>query len=444
MTAPRPLVPLVRLRRRLTAWYVLTFGAILLLLGGGLFAAVRYEFAEELDADLRSATTALARAARIRESERGAQGQVMDAVEELHIPDRALYLLDTAGRPLTPDTAAAWVRAAARQAATAGAADSEHELPGDVRLRLHAQRFTLHDGDPLVAVAVADRVELEDRYAWLIAAFGAAAALALVLVAGGGWFLVRKSTEPVERTIGHMRRFMADAAHELRTPITVMRSQAEIALQQERDATAYADALRGVEAESRRLGRIVDDLLTLARADSGERPMQHAPVYLDDVVLDAAEAARALAIAGGVRLEVEEYEEAAVIGDAGLLHQLVMILLDNAIKFTPAGGRVSVRVGADARGAQLVVHDTGPGIPPDQLPHVFERFWRGDPARRRRTGATADASVRPTDGAGLGLAIARWIAEVHGGEIRAASPPDGGARFTVQLPRPSTAPVSQS
>src|SRR6185437_6804768 len=112
--------------------------------------------------------------------------------------------------------------------------------------------------------AVADKVELEDRYASLIATFGAAAAAALLLVVAGGWFLVRKSTAPVERTIEHMRRFMADAAHELRTPLTVVRSRADVALQQPRSPAEYAEALRGIERESRRLGSIVDDLLILA------------------------------------------------------------------------------------------------------------------------------------------------------------------------------------
>ena len=435
---------MVRLRRRLTAWYAFTFGVILLLLGSGLFVAVRHQFAAQLDRELRSATGALARAARIRETERGATGQVMDAVEELHVPDRTLFLLDTAGRPLTPDSAADWVRNAARSAAALGAADVEHELPGDIRLRLHAERFTLRDGTPLVAAAAADRVELEDRYAWLIAAFGAAAVLAVVLVAGGGWFLVRKSTEPVERSIQYMRRFMADAAHELRTPITVVRSTAEIALQQEREPAAYVAAIRRVEAESRRLGRIVEDLLTLARADAGERPVERARVYLDDVVLDAAGSASPLAAAREVQLAVDQYEEAELQGDAVLLHQLVMILLDNAIKFTPAGGRVSVRVGAEARHATLVVEDTGPGITDEQLPHVFDRFWRGDPARRRRGATPGDLADHSPDGAGLGLAIARWIAEVHGGEIHAEIPAAGGARFTVQLPRTQAAPVSRS
>jgi signal transduction histidine kinase len=294
-------------------------------------------------------------------------------------------------------------------------------------LRLYAERFTLASGAPMVAVAVADKIELEDRYASLIATFGAAAAAALLLVVAGGWFLVRKSTAPVERTIEHMRRFMADAAHELRTPLTVVRSRADVALQQPRSPAEYAEALRGIERESRRLGSIVDDLLILARADAGERPIARQRVYLDDLTLDAAGAARIVAEAKGVSLEVDEFDEAPVDGDPTLLRQLVMILLDNAVKFTGRGGKVRVRVGAPSERPTLVVEDTGMGIASDQLPHVFERFYRGDPARTRQ------ANDHGTEGAGLGLSIAKWIADAHDAEIALASEPGAGTRVSVRF-----------
>jgi signal transduction histidine kinase len=417
------------LRLRLTAWYVATFCAILILLGGGLFLTIRQQLSKQLDDSLRDATHELVRAARIREMEAaGAQGSVVDAVDELHIPDRSLYLMTTAGEPVKPPTADAWIGDAARVAASAGARDEVREAAGGKELRLHAERFTLASGAPLVAVAVANQVELEDRYASLIAAFGGAAVMAVLLVAAGGSILVRASTAPVERTISYMRRFMADAAHELRTPLTVLRSRAEIALQQPRDPSAYVAALRGIEAESRQLGRIVDDLLTLARADAGERPIERERVYLDDIALDAASAARAVAEAKGLTLTVAEFEQARAQGDAVLLRQLVMILLDNALKFTPPGGEVRVRVSTVASRPTLVVEDTGIGIAEAQLPHIFERFYRGDPARSR---GVANGGG---DGAGLGLSIARWIADAHGAEISVSSAPGRGTRMTVEFP----------
>src|SRR5437763_4321781 len=398
------LQPLARLRLGLTAWYLATFGAILVLLGGGLFVVIGRQFARQLDDSLHDATVELERAAGIREVEsKTARGQVVDAVEELHIPERTLYLFDGGGKPVTPPNAPNWITLAARDASQGSRIQRDQDPHRGNTLRLDAERFTLASGAPMVAVAVADKVELEDRYAALIATFGAAAAAALLLVVAGGWFLVRKSTAPVERSIEHMRRFMADAAHELRTPITVVRSRAEIALQQPRPAREYEDALRGIESETKRLGTLVEDLLILARADAGERPIGRERVYLDDLTLDAAGAARVVAQAKGVRLEVEEFDEAPVVGDPTLLRQRVMILLDNAVKFTIRGGKVLVRVGAPNERPMLVVEDTGVGITPDQLPHVFERFYRGDPPRSRaKTGA---------DGAGLGLSIAKGIAD---------------------------------
>lgn len=420
---------MARLRLGLTAWYLATFGAILIFLGGGLFVVIGRQFARQLDDSLHDATVELERAARIREMEsKTARGHVVDAVEELHIPERSLYLFDGLGTAVTPRRADAWIVGAARDAAHTGSIQRDQDPRRGHTLRLYAERFALAAGTPMVAVAVADKVELEDRYASLIATFGAAAAAALLLVVAGGWFLVRKSTAPVERTIEHMRRFMADAAHELRTPLTVLRGRAEVALQQPRPPEDYQEALRGIEREAQRLGTIVEDLLILARADAGERPIVLERVYLDDLTLDAAGAARVVAQAKGVSLEVDEFDEAPVDGDPTLLRQLVMILLDNAVKFTGRGGQVRVRVGAPSSRPTLVVEDSGVGIAPEQLPHVFERFYRGDPAHSRR-GADGNGA----DGAGLGLSIAKWIADAHHAEIALASEPGAGTRVSVRF-----------
>lgn len=415
--------PVERLRRRLTAWYVVTFCIILALLGGGLFVVIRGQLAAQLDKSLRDATTELARAARIRETESAsATGQVMDAVDELHIPDRQLYLLTAAGEPVKPAKADPWIRSAAIRAGREGSTNEDHKVAGDKMLRLHAEPFRLSSGAPMIAAAVADKVELEDRYASLIGVFGAAAVAALVLVAVGGSILVGKSAQPVERTMEQMRRFMADAAHELRTPITVLRSRAEIALQQPRDTEAYVNALRGVESESIRLGRIVDDLLILARADAGDRPIERKEFQLDDLALDAAAAAGAVAQSKQVGVIVGNLDSAVIDGDSELVRRLMMILLDNAIKFTPAGRDVRLSVFADLSAATLVVEDSGIGIPPDQLPQVFDRFYRGDPARGR------------SEGAGLGLSIARWIADAHRAHIEVSSAERSGTRIEVTFP----------
>lgn len=423
---------LVRLRLRLTIWYVATFALIIFLLGAGLFAAISHQLSEQLDQSLRNATLELVRAARIREQE-GAnlRARVLDAVDELNIPERVLYLLDTSGVPIKPAEADPWIRDAARQAAANGQATGQRGIAPDSTLRLHAVRFRLASGRDLVAVAVADQEELEDKYADLITAFVVFAFAALFLVAAGGFILVRKSTAPIERSIEFMRRFMADAAHELRTPITILRSRAEIALQQPREESTYVEALRGIEAEARRLGGIVESLLVLARADAGERQIEKQPLFLDDIALDAAGAARLVARQKNVDLTIDEFEEAPIKGDPTLIRQLIMIVLDNAVKFTDAGGEVRVGVSMQQGAPTIIVRDTGIGIRPDEMAMVFQRFFRGETARSR------------TDGAGLGLSIANWIAREHGADIALTSEAGKGTTVRIRFPaRAHTDPIA--
>ena len=419
-----------RLRVRLTAWYVGTFFAILALLGVGMFAAITRQFDRELDTSLRDATTEAIGIVRLR----GTQ-----AIRDLRIPGRTLTLVDTLGRAIDGATLDPWMVTVANSALTHDSASTSH-ADGESRLiRAFARPMRLANGMRFVAIATADEIEIEDRYPSLIAAFGAAALVALILVAVGGWLLARQSIEPVERNIEHMRRFMADAAHELRTPLTVIRTRAEVTLQRNRSPSEYVETLQAIDREAQRLGGIVEDLLMLARADAGERPIERKRVFLDDLALDAAESARTIADGKGIRLEIEDFEEAAISGDGTLLRQLVLILLDNAIKFTNAGGVVRIGVRVVGSNAVLTVSDTGVGISADQIAHVFERFYRGDPSRRRDL---------PNDGAsegvGLGLSIAQWIVDQHGGSIHLESKPGDGTTVVVQFsaePRTQAAPV---
>jgi signal transduction histidine kinase len=411
---------LSRLRVRLTLWYAATFTLILVLLGAGLFLAIGTQVSRRIGLSLAGATAAIARATHDLENERAASGAA-DAVEELHIPDRELYLFDTNGRALTPPQADPWIVDAARAAATSGSVDAQHVTGGSHERRLHAERFTGRSGTPYVAVAVAELPDIREQYASLIGIFGAAALAALLLVAVGGFMLARQSTIPVEQSMEQMRRFMADAAHELRTPVTILRTRTELALAQPRDAAGDTAAFQAIEREADRLGGIVGDLLTLARADAGERKVVHASLYLDDVVSLAVASAGALAERKGVALVVGAFEEAQIIGDAGLVERLVLIVLDNAIKYTPEGGRVRLDVTARDGARSVVVSDSGIGIPSDQLPRIFERFYRGESARSH------------AEGSGLGLPIARWIADLHGARISVASDATG-TRVEIAFP----------
>ncbi len=174
--------------------------------------------------------------------------------------------------------------------------------------------------------------------------------------------------------------------------------------------------------EVERVGAIVSDLLTLARADAGELPMVRKTVYLDDLGADAIDSIRSLASQHQVAVEIGSFEEAAITGDPVLVRRLLLILLDNAVKFTPVGGTVRLDVTAADGVRAVAITDTGVGIPPEDLSRVFERFFRSDTARQE------------TDGAGLGLAIARWIADRHGATLGVRSKPGAGTTVTVSFP----------
>ena len=403
-----------RIRQRLTAWYACTFVAILLVLGGGLFAVVGRQLSHQLDSSLDEATLELARAARSPTLSESGDSALVEDVNDLRIPQRTLYLLDSAANPITPTIADPWIRDAALTALHRGKALSRHETSDDRTLRLVARRFRAANGKLLVAGAIADQYELEDRYTDLIGAFSLAALAAVVLVAIGGSILTRQSMLPVQSTIQNMRRFMADAAHELKTPVAILRANAEVALQRSRDPDDYRTALSAVERESKRLGHIIEHMLMLSRADSGARTLARDPFYLDDVVADCVENIKAVATSRGITLKVSAFNEASVVGDVTLVREMVMIILDNAIKYTRSGGIVDVSVTTEHGHPMVAVADTGIGINAHDLPRVFDRFYRV-----RSNGSAPE-------GAGLGLAIARWIAEQHGAEIEITSQADIG------------------
>jgi signal transduction histidine kinase len=414
-------VRLNRIRRNLTGWYVGTVAVILALLGIGLLATIRRQYSQELSRSLMADANQLRTAATSR-----ARG-LAALTNATGIPDRQVFITRPDGSRIDKQPVPAWLVAAARAAMRNGSVETNWEPSEDRDFRARAQRFIMPDGDTLVAVAVAEQAELEDRYSRVIVMFGAAAVVAILLATAGGWLLMRKSMKPVADSMDQMRRFMADAAHELRTPLTVIRSRAEVALQQPRDAAAYQESMRAIEEESGRMGAIVGDLLLLARADANERPVARERVYLDDIASDAAAAAHAMAVPRGVTVTVGDFDECVVIGDPVLLRQLMMILLDNAVKFTPSGGSVSVGITARGADAVLTVRDTGIGIPEAQQAHVFERFYRGDPSRAR------DVAAASAQGVGLGLSIASWIVSAHDATIELQSREGAGTTVMVRF-----------
>jgi two-component system OmpR family sensor kinase len=235
--------------------------------------------------------------------------------------------------------------------------------------------------------------------------------------------------ESIEAASSAQQRFVSDASHELRAPLTAIQGNLELLSRHRSMPEAEREeALAEVTREANRLSRLVADLLALARADAGV-PLKHRLLDLDEVALDAYREARQLS--QGQTLTLDPFEPVQITGDEDRLKQLVLILLDNALKYTPANGHITLGLQRLETGSKITVRDTGVGIPPEDLPHVFERFYRADPARGRDPGGT-----------GLGLPIARWIVEQHGGKITLESHPGQGTLATVYLPLPGGPPLT--
>ncbi len=237
----------------------------------------------------------------------------------------------------------------------------------------------------------------------------------------------------LERSFAALRRFTADASHELKTPLTVLRAGVERAITMPSLPSEALAALEETLQEINRMTELVEALLMLARADEGTAPLHRETVDLRAIVEETGETGELLAAEAGVNMEVATPADPVIVPvDASRIRQLILNLLTNAVKYTPAGGSVRLQLGPSNGRVTLTVADSGVGIAPGDLPHIFDRFWRADSARTR----TGERS-----GTGLGLAICKWIAEAHGGTIDVQSRPGRGTTFTVTLPRETTAPT---
>jgi signal transduction histidine kinase len=255
--------------------------------------------------------------------------------------------------------------------------------------------------------------------------FFAGVPLVLLLASFGGYILARKSLEPIASMVNEQQRFIADASHELRTPLAVLRGETEVALGKTRTVEEYQESLTLIQEEAERLSRIVEDLFILARQPiQSPTALIKEPVSLTEVVKDCARAAQVLATRKGVRLKLEnDSTPIALNADEELIKRMILNLLDNAVKYTPEGGEISLALEKHNGSAEIVVRDTGIGLSQTDQQRVFDRFYRVDKARSRALG-----------GAGLGLSIVRSIVEAHGGNITIDSTPRHGSSFTVSLP----------
>jgi two-component system OmpR family sensor kinase len=224
----------------------------------------------------------------------------------------------------------------------------------------------------------------------------------------------------LDQLFASQQRFLADVSHELRTPLTVIKANADLMRMMK---VVDFESLNSIEEETDRLTRMVGDLLLLAQAESGKLPLTFQTVELDTILFDVLKELRLLA-GDRVQLKISEIDQVQVNGDPDRLKQVLVNLISNAIKYTPGKGTVTLELSKVADQSRLIIRDTGPGIPAEDLPHIFERFYRAEKSRTRAKSA----------GFGLGLSIAYWIINNHGGRIEVDSQEGQGTSFTIWLP----------
>ncbi len=400
------------LRLRLTLWY-----SALLALPLIVFALMCYLlFARALhDRTDRFIGDALTVFSRELMAERRMAGEVDEAmrktIKEVRFRDLHIAILDSASQVIVGDQPA----------------DSS-----DRTMRVLARPIDV-EGRRYVIAGSYSTADIDDVLARIRRMFAVAIPLLVVCAATGGSLLARRSIAPVERSFEQQRRFMADASHELRTPTAILRTEADLTLSREhRGEGEYRASMTVVQDATRRLSRIVDDLFLLARADSGHLLPRKETFYLEEVLHNATNSVRAMADHRNAHVALGQVVEAPFDGDEDLIGRLILNLLDNAIKHSPSGARVEVTLSRRDGAYEISVVDAGAGVPPGARERIFERFVRLDEGRaRHETNGAGD-----TGGAGLGLAIARRIAEMHGGRLELAESRPGRTEFRATLPAP--------
>jgi heavy metal sensor kinase len=455
-------------RTRLTLWYAAVLALSLVAFAILVYYVAARGFYARQDESLRSTaeTVASAYVQELEEEKSVAKANEV-VLAQMVFPNRYVEVVDMEGR-VVASTGNLYGHPLIVTAPHLGEA-SQHQISFETQnnLRIAVVPLSRQPGARLGFAVVAESVEVIDEgLRRLRRSFFAGVPLILLLASSGGWFLARKSLAPIalmnEQTqrisaenlssrldagnprdeVGQLattinallarlevafteqQRFIADASHELRTPVAVLRGETEVALEHERAAAEYKESLTMIKDEAERLSRIVDSLFILARQPVDERVLVKTPLSLNQVVAECVRAGQVLATRKDLELSIEgPLPEMKMNGDDEMLARMLLNLLENAVKYTAAGGQISVKLVAQNGNACISVSDTGIGIPAEVQPFIFDRFYRVDKARSRALG-----------GAGLGLSIARWIVEAHGGNLSVESAAGKGSTFTVELP----------
>jgi heavy metal sensor kinase len=453
-------------RTRLTLWYATVLAVSLVAFALLVYYAAGSVFSQRQDEVLRSTaeTVASAYMEELEEEQSSAKANQV-VLNELVFPNRYVEVTDGGGQVV------AWSgnlsgRVVSIPAATLAEARKQ-SISFAVVNNLRVAVVPLSPNKEVGYAAVAEPTSVVDEsLRRLRRDFIAGIPLILLLASAGGYFLARKTLSPIalmnqqtqritaenlaarldvlnehdelgglaatinrllsrlEDSFQEQQRFVADASHELRTPLAVLRGETEVALSQPRSADEYKASLHLIKDEAERLSRIVEDLFLLAQQPLDRSAVVKQDVRLDQIVAECGRAAQVLAAQKDISLKLDA-TPLSLNGDDELLQRMILNLLDNAVKYTPKGGEISVKLTKNNGQAFVAVRDTGAGIPAKDLPYVFDRFYRVDKARSRAMG-----------GAGLGLSIARSIAQAHGGTIRVESD-ESGSEFTVELPSSS-------
>jgi heavy metal sensor kinase len=455
------------IRFRLTAWYFLSLAVILTLFGLGAGFAMRTSLFAAVDHDLRTRIQDVRQF--LDQQMNVGPGELMDEFREqsmLGVGGSLLQVCDESGAVLYRSARLGEYPRSLKQpcSATSGI-EYTIDRAGRSSLRVASQAVTLRGKRFTIQVAepMHEFEESMERFQGMLLV---AAPLFLILASLGGFWMSRRALAPVDRitrdarlisisnlsgrlevpratdelqrltqtlnemldridkSVRRMVQFTADASHELRAPLTLIHTAAEFSLRRERKPEELIEAMRKVVRESARTASLVDDLLVLARADSGTDELRVAPVDMGALAENFYEQVLTLARPKHIQVSIDVADEPAIVqGDDRALGRLFLILLDNAVKYTPDGGQISFQVRSRNSHVEAIVGDTGIGIAAEDLPHIYDRFWRADKVRSRNLG-----------GAGLGLSIALWIVEQHGGAIEAQSEIGKGSQFTVRLP----------
>jgi two-component system OmpR family sensor kinase len=460
-------------RVRLALWYVSILALVLIVFSVSVYALIASTLYERLDADLHRSVESVALTF-VDEvvAKHSLHDAANNALNELSTLDSSAIFSST-GELVSEQPAQGDIHVTLLPQGDAPLTDFSFATVNSkgIQRRVIARRVSVPSSDSPFFIVISRSFESVDlglqriRRILYLAVPGA-----LIFSALGGWFLSRRSLASVvymsdrarkisaenlsqrlpvanprdelgrlagtfnellarlDTSFSQQRRFMADASHELRTPLSVIRTSAEVTLGREnRDESEYRDALKIIDEQVKRLSHIVEDMFTLSRADVGRRALAVTDFYLDELILEAARAATILGARKGVRIETPTMGEISFRGDEGLLRQMLLNLLDNAVKYTPAGGFVRVKVEQSEAHYRILVEDSGLGIPDREQELIFERFYRVDKARS----GTAESDGW---GAGLGLSIARWIAQAHGGDLVLQHSDGTGSTFRATLP----------